>query len=141
MAFSTSANTPHIWNIVRPGGVVVSGACWCRYRSHLLRGLEVAQEADQILQAAAEAINAPGRDHVDLAGGDILQQPIEARTLVAAVGAADVGVLVEACDHPARALSDRLQLAALVLRGLSVSADTSWPAPTWSFILMLAKSP
>src|SRR5262249_46322998 len=47
------------------------------------------------------------RYHVDLAGGDILQQPIEARTLVAAVGAADVGVLVEADDHPARALSDR----------------------------------
>ncbi|MEA2831387.1 MAG: hypothetical protein QOF22_2135 [Bradyrhizobium sp.] len=30
MPRSNSANTPHIWNIARPDGVLVSSACWCR---------------------------------------------------------------------------------------------------------------
>ena len=32
MPRSNSAKTPHIWNIARPDGVLVSSACWCRYR-------------------------------------------------------------------------------------------------------------
>ena len=31
---SNSANTPTIWNIIRPNGVEVSNPCWWIYRSH-----------------------------------------------------------------------------------------------------------
>jgi hypothetical protein len=68
--------------------------------------LEFVQEADEILQAAAEAIDGPCCDHVDLARRGVVEQSIEARTLVAAVGARDAGVLVDADDLPARALSN-----------------------------------
>lgn len=33
IARSNSANTPHIWNMAFPAGVVVSMPCWCRHRS------------------------------------------------------------------------------------------------------------
>ena len=47
-------------------------------------GLKLIQEADQILEAAAETIHRPCRDHVDLARRGILEQPVEARALVSA---------------------------------------------------------
>jgi hypothetical protein len=31
IALSNSAKTPHIWNIARPVGVLVSMACWRSY--------------------------------------------------------------------------------------------------------------
>jgi hypothetical protein len=62
---------------------------------------QLGQEANQILQAAAEQIDGPGRDHVDLAGGGVLQEPIESWALVATLGAADAGVLIETYNLPA----------------------------------------
>lgn len=60
--------------------------------------LQVCEKANKILQTAAETIDRPGRDHVDLARGGILEQPIETRPLVATLAAADAGILIEA-DH------------------------------------------
>jgi hypothetical protein len=58
-------------------------------------GVKFAEEVQQINQGAGQAIDRPGRDHVDVAAGDGLEQPIEARALVAAFGAGDAGVLKE----------------------------------------------
>ena len=57
--------------------------------------MEFAEEVQQVDQRPAEAIDRPGRDHVDVAAGDGLEQAIEARALVAAFGAGDAGVLKE----------------------------------------------
>jgi hypothetical protein len=57
--------------------------------------VKFAEEVQQINQGAGQAIDRPGRDHVDVAAGDGLEQPIEARALVAAFGARDAGVLKE----------------------------------------------
>src|SRR6516165_6533077 len=89
-----------------------------------LDGLELVQEPDKVLQAAAQAIDGPGCNHVYLAAGNVLEQAIEARTLVPALGAADGGIFVEANHLPARAGSNGLQLTSLVLRRLAVRGNT-----------------
>ena len=67
-------------------------------------GVELTKEAEQILQRPAKAVHRPGRNHVDLAPGDGLQQPVEPRPLVAALGAADACILELGHDMPAVAL-------------------------------------
>ena len=62
-----------------------------------------------------QTIHRPGSDHIELFRVDRLQHCVEARTLVAALGATDAGIFVDLDDLPARATGDRLQLPALVL--------------------------
>jgi hypothetical protein len=85
--------------------------------------LQIGQEAHQVLHAAAEPIDRPGGNHVDLACRGVLEQPIETGPLVAALGAADAGVLIDADDLPAGPGCNSLQLVALVLGRLPVCAD------------------
>src|SRR5260370_31472032 len=86
--------------------------------------LQFVQEPDQMLKAAAEPVDRPDRDHVDLARRRVPHQPIKAGTLVAALRATDAGVLVELDHLPARPRGDRFQLTALVLGGLPRCADS-----------------
>jgi hypothetical protein len=86
--------------------------------------LLVCEEADQVLQAAAETIDRPSGDHVDLAAGGILQQSIEFRALVPALRSADPSVLVKINHLPAGASGYRLKLTPLVLGRLAVSRNT-----------------
>src|SRR5262249_32719913 len=85
--------------------------------------LQFAKEAHQILQAAAEPVDGPGGNHVDLPCGGILQQLIECWSLVPALGTTDAGILVELNNLPSRASGDRLQFTALVLCRLTISRD------------------
>ena len=57
--------------------------------------MQLGEEADQILQAAAEPIDRPRHHHVELPLGSIPAQPIKCRALVPAFGAADAVVLVD----------------------------------------------
>jgi len=70
--------------------------------------VKLAEEVQQVDQGAAQAIDRPGRDHVDVAPGNGLQQPIEARALVAALGAGDTGVLEKLDEAPVMALRSAL---------------------------------
>jgi hypothetical protein len=69
-----------------------------------------------VLHAAAKAINGPGRDHVDLPGGGILQQTVKVRTPLSPLGTADAGIFVNADNVP----PDRAATAASSRRWLSV---------------------
>jgi hypothetical protein len=53
------------------------------------------EKVQQVDQRPAQAIDGPCRDHIDVAPSDGLEQAIEARPLVAALGAGDTGVLKE----------------------------------------------
>jgi hypothetical protein len=76
--------------------------------------MQLGQEADQILQAAAEPVDRPRHDHVELALCCIPAESIEPRALVPALGAADTMILVDLADVPAHAAGDFGQLALLV---------------------------
>jgi hypothetical protein len=86
-------------------------------------GVEFAQEVQQVDQRPAEAIDRPGRDHVDVAPGHRLEQAIEARALVAALGARDAGILEELYHAPAVARGDLFQFTSLVFGGLLAGRD------------------
>ena len=60
--------------------------------------MQLGEEADQVLQAAAEPIDRSRRHHVESPLGSIPAQPIECRALVLAFGAADAVVLVDMDD-------------------------------------------
>src|SRR5436189_5922572 len=81
------------------------------------------EKTDQVLQAAPESINRPGHDHVKLALGGVSAQRIDARPLVAPLGAADAVVLVDLDDLAAHAARDVAQLALLIGSRLIDGAD------------------
>ena len=54
-----------------------------------LGGVDLAQEPDQVLQAAPKPIDAPGHDDIELPPVGIAVQPIERGALLSALGAAD----------------------------------------------------
>jgi len=76
-----------------------------------------------MLERATEAVDRPGRDDVDLPGCRGPDQLIKARTLGAALGAADAIVRKLLDDAPATALDRRSQRLALVLDGLLSGRD------------------
>jgi hypothetical protein len=51
------------------------------------------EKVQQVDQRPAQAIDGPCRNHVNVAPSDGLEQAIEARPLVAALGAGDTGIL------------------------------------------------
>jgi len=67
-------------------GVAVSRACWWRYRSHALR-LQLADERQQVLERASQAINGPRGDGVEIPACDTLEQLIERGSFLAAIRA------------------------------------------------------
>ena len=76
--------------------------------------VQLAQEPHKVLKAAAQAIDTPGHDHIELAARRGPAQRIERRALVATFGAADAVVFVDLGDLAAHAAGDRAQLASWV---------------------------
>src|SRR5262249_30342565 len=87
------------------------------------QGVNFRQEADEVLKAAAEPINRPGHDHVEVAFGGIPAERIEAGALVTSSGATDAVILVDLDDLTAHAAGDLAQLALLIGGGLVEGAD------------------
>ena len=71
-----------------------------------------------MLQAAAEAIDRPGHDHVELATGRRLMKGVELRPLVFCFCPGDTMVLLNPNDLPTGPLGDLTQFSLLVCRGL-----------------------
>jgi hypothetical protein len=87
------------------------------------RRVQMLQEGDEILQAAAQAVDAPGHYDVELSSRGVLVQLVESRTLVTAFGAAEPVVLVDLDNLVPHALGGGAKLAFLVVRGLFERAD------------------
>ncbi len=80
--------------------------------------MNLGQEADKVLQGAAEPIDRPGHDDIEFPGA---QRPYAAHRKPAAcpaLCAADPVILVDLDDLPAGTLGDLPQLALLIGRGL-----------------------
>jgi hypothetical protein len=60
--------------------------------------VQLGQESNQVLKAAAEPIDAPGHHHVELALSSVPAERIECATLVAALGARNPVILVDLDD-------------------------------------------
>jgi hypothetical protein len=80
------------------------------------------EEGDEILQAASQPIDRPGRHDAKAPARGILQQPIELRPLVTSLVAADAGVFVDAADD-LPAAPPRDSLGPLIVCGLAGGAD------------------
>ena len=68
-------------------------------------GVELPEEADQVLQTAAKAVDIPGHHHVEFTPDGGLVERIERRAPIAALSAADAVVL--AICQPARSATWR----------------------------------
>src|SRR5262249_18361554 len=100
------------------------------------KGMNLRQKPDQILQTAAEAINAPGHNHIELALCRIAAKGVECRAPVPDLSAADAMVLVDLDDLAAHASGNIAQFPLLIGRGLldcghpEIENRTShWKAP------------
>jgi hypothetical protein len=85
--------------------------------------VDVAEEGDQVLEAAAQTIDRSRGDQVALVAHDGLAQLIEGRTLIAVLGPAHALVDELADDVPAGAGGYRAELGQLVVGGLSVRTN------------------
>ena len=79
-----------------------------------------ASSAQEIDQASPDAINTPRHDDVELAPGRILKHLVETWTSIAALRAADTGVVILLDHLPAPPFGDLAQGGDLVLNGLLV---------------------
>ena len=68
--------------------------------------MDFRQKADQVLQAAAKAIDRPGHNDIELAASRGFMQGIERWPLVLSFGAADAVIAVDVNDLPSGALGD-----------------------------------
>lgn len=87
-------------------------------------GIDLGQEADEVLKAATQPVDRPARHHVDLPPGDHRHQRVEPGALVAALASRDAFVGEDGDDDPAQTVGDSLEFEALVLDGLAVGRDT-----------------
>src|SRR5689334_9632313 len=76
---------------------------------------QLVEEANEVLERAPKAVNAPGHHHIELAPSGILVELVEGRTFVPSPCAGDTRVFVDSDDLPARSLRHLFQFAALVL--------------------------
>src|SRR5262252_2478385 len=88
-----------------------------------LQGMQFGKKADQVLEAAAEPIDAPGHDQIELPLGGVATQAIEFRSAVPALSAAYAMVPIDADDLAAHAGSDLAKLTLLVRRSLLGGRD------------------
>jgi hypothetical protein len=66
-------------------------------------GVQLGQEANQILKTTAETVNGPSHDDIELPLGGIPAQRIEGGAPISALGAADAVILVNPADFPSHA--------------------------------------
>jgi hypothetical protein len=86
-------------------------------------GVQLLQGVDEVGQRAAEAVDRPGGQQVELPAHGILQHAIELGAPVASLGAADAGVGIDVGDLVTVRAGPGLEHAALVLDGLLVRGD------------------
>jgi hypothetical protein len=94
-----------------------------------LEGVQLGQEGNKILQAAAEPIDVPGHDDIEISTCSGFMQGIKGWALVSALCATDAVVLVDLGDLPACAFRGLPELAFLIGRGLVESADAKMMGP------------
>jgi hypothetical protein len=68
--------------------------------------VNVIQEADQVLQATAKAIDGPDHDHIELPTRSGLMEGIKGWSLIPPLSARDAVILVNLHDLPTGALGD-----------------------------------
>jgi hypothetical protein len=83
-----------------------------------LRALEFRQENDQVLQRAAQSVDRPCHDQVELPLSGVSAQLVELRALVLALGAADAVITVDVDNFAAHPPGNLAQLPLLVGGGL-----------------------
>src|SRR6516225_7790080 len=88
-----------------------------------LQGMQFGKKTDRVLKAAAEPIDAPGHDQIELPLGGIATQAIEFGAAVPALSAAYAMVPIDADDLAAHAGSDLAKLMLLVRRSLLGGRD------------------
>src|SRR5215510_9309018 len=88
-----------------------------------LQGMQFGKKTDQVLKAAAEPIDAPGHDQIELPLGGVVTQAIEFRAAVPAPSAAYAMVPIDADDLATHAGSDLAKLTLLVRRSLLGGRD------------------
>jgi hypothetical protein len=88
-----------------------------------LLGVQLAQEAQQIDQAAPEPVHRPGRHHVDLAPCDGAQQRLHRRPALARKVAADAMVVEHRRYGPARPVGRSARLGGLIVGGGTAGVD------------------
>src|SRR6516225_1522661 len=88
-----------------------------------LQGMQFGKKTDQVLKAAAEPIDAPGHDQIELPLGGVATQAIEFGAAVPALGAAYAMVPIDADNLAAHAGSDLAKLMLLVRRSLLGGRD------------------
>jgi hypothetical protein len=71
-----------------------------------LERMDLAQEADEVLQRPSEPVDRPRHDHVELPLGRVAAERIELRPPVASLGAADPVVFVDLDYLDAHAAGD-----------------------------------
>ena len=101
MLRSNSANTPIIWNMALPAGVVVSKPADAG--KIIPQGVQLGKEANKVVKAPPEPIHRPGHDDIEFASAASLHMRVERRALVPALGTADALVLVDLDDVAAHA--------------------------------------
>ena len=77
-----------------------------RHQGHT-GGLQLAERVEQVQKGAAKPIKCPGHHHVEPPSRGIFQQRVQARPLVAPVGAGDAVVGVDVHHLPAALLAYR----------------------------------
>src|SRR5215510_8593405 len=85
--------------------------------------MQFGQEADQVLQAPTEPIDAPGHDQIELSLSGVATEAIKFRAAVPALSAAYAMVPIDADDLAAHAGSDLAELTLLVRCGLLGGRD------------------
>jgi hypothetical protein len=119
---SSSAKAPHIWSMSLPAGVVVSIACWSRYRS-TPQAFQAFDRAEQIDQRSAETIDCPSHHHIEPPALRLLQHVIKPWPIFSPLGSADPSIIKCLDDLPTPRLGDLSQRCDLVLDGLPISAN------------------
>src|SRR6266436_4838376 len=86
-------------------------------------GVDFVQERDQVLQRAAEAIDAPSHHDVEFPPDRVAAQSVELWSLVPTLGARDPVISVDLHDLAVFPFGDSAQLPLLACAGLPVGAD------------------
>ena len=85
--------------------------------------MQLGQEGDQVLQAAAETIDRPSHNNIELPCAGVTAKRVESRPLFSALGARNAVVLVDLHYFPTGTFSYFAQLTILIGRGLVGGRD------------------
>lgn len=79
---------------------------------------------EQVNQRAPKPVYSPGHHDIEFAVAGIFEHLIEARTLIAALAAANASIAIDLDNLPASTLGNLAKLPGLVLNGLAVGRNS-----------------